>query len=80
MSAYLKSWTKRGYSDGIPDESDARLEAINKAPSYRNVCRAILKNDLALVSLGFQRPKIASYMALKRIELDERLRSSKAED
>jgi hypothetical protein len=40
------------------------------------VCRAILKNDLALVSLGFQRPKSDAYMALKRIELDERLRSN----
>ena len=80
--AYISNWEKRGYPHGIPDEADARLEALNKAPSYRNICRALLKNDLALTTLGFARPKSDAYMALKRIEIEarnERLRSNTSE-
>ncbi len=66
---YVQTWEHRGYLSGIPDEAPAELEAMNKAPSYRAVCLAILKNDMALSSLGFSRPKCAAYMELKRIEI-----------
>lgn len=70
---YIRQWEARGYPDGIPDEAPARLEVLNKAPSYRAICRAIVRNDVALTSLGFPRPKTAAYMALKRIEIEQRL-------
>jgi predicted phosphoadenosine phosphosulfate sulfurtransferase len=80
IASYISSWKRKGYSSGIPDEADSVLEAMNKAPSYRAICRAILRNDIALTTLGYSRPKTDAYMALKRIELDERLRSSEAAD
>lgn len=69
IAAYIATWTMRGYRDGIPDEADAVLEALNKAPSYRMICRAIMKNDVALLSLGQSREPCALYGVLKRQEL-----------
>jgi len=69
---YIKKWESQGYPDGIPDEADAKLESLNKAPSYRAICKAILSNDNHLVSLGYQRSNTEYYGALKRIELEGR--------
>lgn len=66
---YVKVWTHRGYSDGIPDEADTVLESLNKVPSYRMVCRAIMKNDVGLMSLGYSREPCAVYNSLKREEI-----------
>jgi predicted phosphoadenosine phosphosulfate sulfurtransferase len=63
---------KRGYEDGLPDEADPKLEGMGKVPSYRHICKAILKNDVALTSLGYSRPQCDSYVVLKRIELANR--------
>ncbi len=73
---YIEKWKKRGYEDDIPDEADAKLEAMKKVPSYRMICKAILKNDLALTSLGYSKPQCESYGILKRIELAERARKN----
>lgn len=83
ISSYISSWESRGYPQGIPDEADTRLETLCKAPSYRAICRAILRNDAALVSLGFQRDKTPEYMAIKRLEIEarnERVRSGQGAD
>jgi predicted phosphoadenosine phosphosulfate sulfurtransferase len=62
----------KGYENGIPDEADPRLEGMGLAPSYRQICRAIIKNDAALTSLGFSRPKCETYSFLKKIEIEAR--------
>ena len=69
---YIETWTSRGYPNGIPDEADEVLEQFNKAPSYRAIAKAIMKNDVALLSLGRTRDKCPAYMALKKIELTRR--------
>lgn len=69
---WVKKWEARGYENGIPDEADAKLEALKKVPSYRVACKAILKNDIALTSLGYNKPKCESYGVFKRIELAAR--------
>lgn len=69
---YIEKWMKRGYENGIPDEADAKLEGLGKVPSYKMICKAIMKNDIALTSLGYTRPKCDSYGVLKRIELANR--------
>ena len=74
---YIKKWERQGYKQGIPDEAPPKLEALCKVPSYRMICKAILKNDFALISLGMNKPKSQAYNLLKRIELDERARSNK---
>lgn len=67
--SYLNLWTKRGYPDGIPDEVPIRLNQLNKAPSYKAICIAILNNDVALQKLGMNVKKSKYYHELKRIEL-----------
>ena len=69
---YIQKWEKQGYELGIPDEAPAKLEALNKVPSYRMICKAILKNDICLQSLGFSKPKSKAYNLLKRIEINSR--------
>lgn len=66
---YVKAWESRCYSDGIPDEVPTRIQQLNKAPSYKAICMAILKNDTTLKTLGFTRKKPLAYHMLKRIEL-----------
>jgi len=65
-------WEQRCYSDGIPDEVPLRLDQLNKAPSYKKICLAILKNDHQLKTLGFTEKKSYYYHLLKRIEIDAR--------
>lgn len=72
IERYIETWEGRGYPDGIPDEAPAPLEARNRVPSYRLICRAIMSNDVALATLGYQREKCRAYMELKRIELRAR--------
>ena len=72
IKEYISKWTRQGYNQGLPDEAPLKLEALNKVPSYRKICMAILKNDLHLVSLGYSRPNCEEYGVLKRIELSER--------
>jgi predicted phosphoadenosine phosphosulfate sulfurtransferase len=69
IAEYIHKWTSRGYPDGIPDEAPRRLEDSNKVGTYRLICIAILKNDVALKTLGFNRTPCNLYMELKRSEL-----------
>ena len=79
IRAYIKTWTGRGYSAGLPDEADLVLESLNKAPSYRAICKAIMKNDVALLSLGNGRQPCAAYNAIKRQEIMLRPRRPSAQ-
>lgn len=53
IKAYTLIWESRCYSDGIPDEVPAKLASVNRAPSWKAIAMAILKNDHNLRSLGF---------------------------
>jgi predicted phosphoadenosine phosphosulfate sulfurtransferase len=72
IQKYIKSWESRCYNNGIPDEAPIRLEQLNKVPSYKQICMAIMKNDNNLKSLGFSQTKCNSYHTLKKQELIER--------
>lgn len=58
-----KWWVERGYSDGIPDESPYELEAQRLAPSWRRVCKSLLRNDHYCKGLGFTQHKSTAYSA-----------------
>lgn len=70
IGKYVAKWTERGYSQGIPDEVPARLMTLGKAPSYRQIAVAILKNDVT--ELGCAPPWSPWYSELKRIEIEAR--------
>jgi predicted phosphoadenosine phosphosulfate sulfurtransferase len=50
---FEKWWADRGYPHGIPDESDYQMEAQRLAPSWRRVCKSLLRNDYWCKGLGF---------------------------
>lgn len=54
-------WMERGYPEGIPDEADAKLEAKRKVPSWRRICKSLLRNDYWCKGLGFSQHKSRSY-------------------
>ncbi len=62
IAVFERWWGIRGYPDGIPDEADAKAEAERKAPSWRRVCKALLRNDYWCKGLSFTQHKdTASY-------------------
>jgi predicted phosphoadenosine phosphosulfate sulfurtransferase len=67
---FQRWWKQKGYPDGLPDEADYRLEAARKAPSWRRVCKSLLRNDYWCKGLGFSQHKSAGYK--KYLELMKR--------
>ena len=61
IDVHRKWWMDRGYPRGIPDEADKKLETKRKVPSWRRICKAILRNDYWCKSLGFSQHKSGSY-------------------
>lgn len=61
MRSWLKGWHSRGYSRGIPDEAPRALEKKYWAPSWRRICKVLLRNDWWCKGLGMQQPKSAAY-------------------
>jgi predicted phosphoadenosine phosphosulfate sulfurtransferase len=58
---FQKWWMERGYPDGIPDEAPYDLEAKRLAPSWRRVCKTLLRNDYWCKGLGFTQHKSDAY-------------------
>lgn len=72
LTVYIKWWMDRGYPDGIPDTADKQLESNGKAPSWRRVCKTLLRNDYWCRGLGFSPTKSNAYK--KYCELMKRRR------
>jgi len=72
VDQYIKAWERCGYPDGIPDEVPDELMRLGLAPSYKAICFALLKNDMALQSLGFTPPQSKFYHVLKKLEIEGR--------
>ena len=70
IEKYIRDWETNCYYNGIPDEVELRLEQLNKVPSYKQICKAILKNDLKQIGIIPKESKY--YFELKRIELEEK--------
>lgn len=66
-------WKDRGYDDGIPDEAPYVLESKKLVPSWRRVCKSLLRNDFWCKGLGFTQHKTDAYK--KYLELKKRRRT-----
>lgn len=64
---FVKWWEKRGYPSGIPEEVDRALETAREVPSWRRVCKTLLRNDYWSKGLGFSQHKSEAYQ--KYLEL-----------
>lgn len=67
---FVKWWARKGYPNGIPDEVDYALETARKVPSWRRVCKTLLRNDYWSKGLGFTQHKSEAY--LKYLDLMKR--------
>jgi predicted phosphoadenosine phosphosulfate sulfurtransferase len=61
IRSWLKGWHDRGYRTGIPDFAPPELEKKYWAPSWRRICKVLLRNDWWCKGLGMQQPKSAAY-------------------
>jgi predicted phosphoadenosine phosphosulfate sulfurtransferase len=67
VAVFLKWWTSRGYPDGIPDEAPSSEEASKETPSWRRVCKALLRNDYWCKGLSFTQTKSEAYAKYQRV-------------
>jgi predicted phosphoadenosine phosphosulfate sulfurtransferase len=67
-------WQERGYPEGLPDEAEYNLEQQRKAPSWRRVCKSLLRNDYWCKGIGFSQHKSQAYN--KYIDLMKRRRDA----
>lgn len=58
---FQKWWMQRGYPDGIPDEGDYAMEAKRRIPSWRRVCKSLLRNDYWAKGMGFTQHRSTAY-------------------
>lgn len=69
---FISWWEKRGYELGIPDEAPYILESKKLVPSWRRICKSLLRNDYWCKGLGFTQHKTKAYK--KYLELKKRQR------
>lgn len=71
--SWMKGWQSRGYRNGIPDEAPRALEKKYWAPSWRRICKVLLRNDWWCKGLGLTQPKSAAYERYLQIKREKRL-------
>lgn len=70
--SWIKGWQARGYANGIPDEAPRSLEKKYWAPSWRRLCKVLLRNDWWCKGLGGQQPKSAAYERYMNLKKDRK--------
>lgn len=73
VAVFVKWWQLRGYPEGIPDEAPYELETKRDVPSWRRVCKALLRNDYWCKGLSFTQHKSEAYT--KYLDLMKRRRA-----
>lgn len=65
---HMKGWRKRGYKGDIPDSAPRDLENKQWVPSWRRMCKVLLRNDWWCKSLGMTQPKSAAWNKFKKMK------------
>lgn len=63
---FISGWNDRGYTT-IPEEAPPELESAQWAPSWRRMCKVILRNDYWCKGLGQTQPKSEAYLKYKEL-------------
>jgi predicted phosphoadenosine phosphosulfate sulfurtransferase len=66
IAVVLKWYYSRGYPDGIPDESEGDL-GPKDCPSWRRICKVLLRGDYWCKALSFSPTKASSYAKYLKI-------------
>jgi predicted phosphoadenosine phosphosulfate sulfurtransferase len=68
---FIYGWNQRGYTV-IPEEAPPVLEAKCWAPSWRRMCKVLLRNDYWCKGLGQTQPKSEAWLKYKAIQAAKR--------
>lgn len=71
--SFIRGWRARGYVNDIPDEAPDVLESKHWAPSYRRLCKVLLRNDYWCKGLGLTQPKSEAYGKYLKIRDEKKL-------
>lgn len=63
IAVFLHWWAQRGYPDGIPDDG----EMTKDAPSWKRICKSLLRNDYWCKGLSFTQTSSAAYERYKKM-------------
>lgn len=63
---FIAGWKQRGYPE-IPEEAPRELEANHWAPSWRRMCKVLLRNDYWCKGLGQAQPKSEAWGKFKEL-------------
>lgn len=74
---FMAGWKKRGYST-IPDSAPHDLEVKQWAPSWRRMCRCILRNDYYCKGLGQAQPLSEAYGKFKDMKKIQKMNEEMA--
>jgi len=67
VATFLHWWSERGYRDGIPDEAKSDDEAHKRVPSWRRVCKALLRHDYWCKGMSFSQHKSEAYEKYRKL-------------
>lgn len=67
FNKFINGWQQRGY-DIIPDEAPPELESKCWAPSWRRMCKVLLRNDYWCKGLGQAQPKSEAWQKYKELK------------
>ncbi|KPK95806.1 hypothetical protein AMJ80_03600 [bacterium SM23_31] len=70
---FISGWNDRGYKI-IPDEAPIELENKQWVPSWRRMCKTILRNDYWCKGLGQSQPKSEAYQIFKELKSRDMLK------
>ena len=68
FKAHIQGWRKRGYNGEIPDFAPIELENKHWVPSWRRLCKVLLRNDWWCKGLGMTQPKSPAYGQFLKIK------------
>lgn len=72
---FIAGWQQRGYTE-IPQEAPEELESKCWAPSWRRMCKVILRNDYWCKGLGQTQPLSDAYQKFKEIKKKRKVAES----
>ena len=61
IAVYLRWNQLHGYPDGIPDQKDGDCDSKDRIPSWRRICKTLLRNDYWCKTLSFAPTKTSVY-------------------
>ena len=73
IAVFLQWWKARGY-DRIPDAASVNEEAAHETPSWRRICKALLRHDYWCKGLSFTQTKSESYQRYVKVMKTRRQR------